>query len=831
MNKNIKNKEGINDFPLVILLFLSVIIWFIVESELFWGCLFAFFRNPLQMIWNAILLILIIKAYVRLIILTIWHFIFSDTQKIGQKLEWYQKKYKHLTPETKKLFFIRSSVIITLSVLIYYARFLPYLWARKYSICFSHIISIKPSTDYLIRRFDQSPWPIYEQISIFMLIVYFLCLFEGRSRIIARLLNIFYEQSNDKQWSKIMPPIEYNSKSEDFHLCLFSYFTDQEGQPVLKETQYEKWYKLKSKSLFTNFIMIAPTGAGKTTTLTYPVLYQSIMWQANNYEKKVSMLVNDPKGDLIDHVKKIVKNAKREKDLLVLNVTGDLTINPIEVSDIWSGQAAWRVASWIISAWKNFQGGGNKDPYWESQSYDLVKHLLVISYYLKGKKTNLYDLTVLFNECSVGCFERSVGKTNALTKKLNNFGLVIMRIYLKQLEPEKRLHVLLQYELPENYFIENAIEEKWENSTEHYNIDPVYKEIQDTINNSPDQDIKNKLIHERNDYKKKNEKLFEKEKKNFTGTYFIENNIKNFEPIDSEGQNINYIQEIVTGTCDWMLNAWSNQAVENMGNVLSTIRPFLQQFATPEIRRILCPEEPNTNFDNLIHKGIIILPQFSVSDVGEKLSSAVNTLIKSRWQHAVLQNHQCKRPKILLMDEAQKLINYGDSTSGGDFEYMEISRSFGGISILLTQSLSALEAKASNPTQYKKIHGVIRSLLVMGTNDDRTIEYMIKVIGKEVKKRISKTVSESANSPRMDLISERYRGENESLSVSYTESEALEDRLTSQSIMETPFCVATALIFDGEKTTPFRCALRPFYWKNHRRKWSYMEKKKFKVGL
>lgn len=389
------------------------------------------------------------------------------------------------------------------------------------------------------------------------------------------------------------------------------------------------------------------------------------------------------------------------------------------------------------------------------------------------KKTSIYDISYLFNLCSEGCFEKtSEGKV------LNEFGMKIIKITL--IISQNKEEVLENYLLPD---------------------DPRYRDLSPEVK---------KQMNKQENQKEHLLRSLEQESHDF------------FQRDDSKK-----VATIVIESCLWLLHSWSNQAKDNMGNILSTIRPFLQQFTTPEIRKILCPEKSSISFDKLINQGSIIVPHFSSTEVGDKLSSAIITLLKSRWQHAVLHNSQSKRPKILLMDEAQKIITFGDGSSGGDFEYMEISRSFGGISILLTQSLSALKAKATNHAQFEKIHGVIRSVFVMGTNDELTINYMVKVAGKEIKKRVTKTVSEMASSPTLDFISERYTGDQDSLSVSYSESENLEDKLSPELITSTPFSLATGLIFNGHETQIMRCAFRPYYWKDKRKKWLYLQKNNF----
>ena len=181
----------------------------------------------------------------------------------------------------------------------------------------------------------------------------------------------------------------------------------------------------------------------------------------------------------------------------------------------------------------------------------------------------------------------------------------------------------------------------------------------------------------------------------------------------------------------------------------------------------------------------------------------------------------------MLLDEAQRVITFGVKKNNGDLEYMEMSRSFGGITELLTQSISALKAKSSQSNQFDKIHGVIRSIFIMGTNDPVAIEFLQKVTGEKVKKRLSKTIQESAMSPKMDQIDEKYHGQSDSLSVSYTESETLEKVIHSSDIQEAQAFTAFALLFDGNSSNLHKISLKPDFWPIKQDKWQVLKRSDF----
>ena len=166
---------------------------------------------------------------------------------------------------------------------------------------------------------------------------------------------------------------------------------------------------------------------------------------------------------------------------------------------------------------------------------------------------------------------------------------------------------------------------------------------------------------------------------------------------------------------------------------------------------------------------------------------------------AVLENGDTKRMKVQIMDEGQRVLSISESGSGGDLEYAELSRHFGGCTLIASQSIAALVIKSARGTAFEKIYGVIRSIGTFGTSDPKTIQYMQQIAGKHTVEKKSRTVSENKSSPRMDALTEEYGSDTSSLSLSYTVSEALEDRIQAKDISEADPFTSIVLLYDGLK--------------------------------
>lgn len=805
----------------------------------------------LQTLWNTILAILASYAFLKIWIIPVWRLIFADTQKLGQKIEWYNESFKHLTPDTKELFMQRWSIVVTVGVSLYLLRFLPFALTQKYFLSYSSPYSYPVNIPHLI-RFEHSLFGIFlKHFSLLTVYFWFLSLLEGRSRIIARLLTKYDAYKDSMAWKAPLPELPWSKSSPKLELCLFSKFLTKSGETATQETSYEEWVIRKEVGLVTNTLGIAPTGGGKTSSLIKPSIEQAILWQNDDPNLKASVAVYDPKGELTEYAVNVAKKSSRGKDLFVLSLKSQNNINPLQVNNIWDGQTSWRISGWIISAWLNFQGKSSPEPYWENQNYLLVRNLLVLLYLDKGNNVGMYDISKMLGPSSTGCFIKQ-----DKTKTLTEFGTWVFKAYLLALEEnsdeEAIFDFLDEYELnpiklslmtPELF---KETEERlgrrkksYESyrKTYHQNTNTDLREILEKGQNAGNQQ---ELQNCRRDYIAKLQELVKKdmiekfkdkkmEPQDFAKTDLIQSAQKLKEKLEvdvNEPVARETAYQIIKDACEWLIKTWSQMPPENRANIVSNMEPFLKMFETPEVRRSLSPANPQINFDQIITEGSIVIPSFPGIEIGDSLADAIVTLIKSRWQYAVLSNPQSQRVKFQIVDEAQRVITFGEGRNAGDFEYLELSRSFGGITLMSTQSISALRAKAPREADWEKIHGVIRSIICFATNDSKTIRFIQDIAGKQIKERVSKTVLEGANAPELDMISEKYKGDS-SLSVSFTTSQTLEDYIQSSDIQGAKAFTGIAILFDGLKSEIMKVAFKPTFWPDRRDKWAFMERLTF----
>lgn len=840
-----------------------ILIWIVFFSFLFiyhysfYPSLLEFFQfNVLETIWNFMLAWMGTKAILRVWFYPLWLLIFPNNKQLGQKLEWYDKTYQHLTPNTIRLAQLRFSIVIIISLILLSIPIFSSTFLNKYLVSYALFFEKGANTQYLLTFFSSWPWFFLEYFSILSLYIFWGLKLEGRSRIIARLYLRRELTKTLNAWKMPMPKIPWDAKDDEISLCISTEFLDDKENESLNQSSYERWIKQTEKGLKANTLVISPTGGGKTISVVKPAIEQFIFWQANNPIKKASGAIYDPKAELTELAVEIAKKAGRENDLLVLSLDAENSINPIKVNNIWEGQNAYRVSSWIINAWQNFQGASSPEPYWRSQLYLLVRHLLVLHYLYDGENTNLYNLSKTIAKSTKGCFDQSI-KLKSVKQEVNEFGRWLLIAYASvNLEQPKTLSEIdsLSYKpLPPNLITREVTElaEKnnkikigrfiQERKQYHLSTNEKIVEINETINSIKNEDVRKDFEPQLEAEKSKLSRIIKKEVEDkfgkgkpndeeYTKSY-IEIEAKKlrkvYENLYQDPDTFEQVRLLVTDASEAMLNGWSNNNSDNRGSIVSNIAPFLTQFETPEMRKVFSPERENVDFDKVVNSGTIFIPNFPGVKIGDGLANAIISLCKSRWQYAVLGQPENKRIKFQLKDEAQRIISLGSKDIEGDFEYMELSRSYGGITVMLSQSISALKARAGRSIDWDKVHGVIRSIYCMSTNDSETIEFMQKIAGKEVKKRISRTVTEHANTPKLESISEKYTGENDSLSIAYTESESLEEVIQSKDIQLAEAYTGIAIIYDGYKNSIKKFSLRPHFWPYRRDKWELIRKSEF----
>lgn len=213
-------------------------------------------------------------------------------------------------------------------------------------------------------------------------------------------------------------------------------------------------------------------------------------------------------------------------------------------------------------------------------------------------------------------------------------------------------------------------------------------------------------------------------------------------------------------------------------------------------------------FEDVIKSGKIVVLNMNVSEYS-LLSKIIATYLKLDFQTEILSSlsNGTDRKTAFICDEYDKYCTKTDS------DFFSLSRESKCINIVSTQSYSSLKSALKDEASVKVITQNLINKIWFRTDDIFTIEEAQKQLGKEEKKKFSKTVSESAKETNFSYITNTLNSCNSNISESYNsyfQSEYIYDTNFFTRKLET----FTALTFlsDGNKIfEPRKFQMLPYF--------------------
>ena len=193
------------------------------------------------------------------------------------------------------------------------------------------------------------------------------------------------------------------------------------------------------------------------------------------------------------------------------------------------------------------------------------------------------------------------------------------------------------------------------------------------------------------------------------------------------------------------------------------------------------------------------------------LAKIIATYLKLDFQTEILSSLSSNHIKktAFICDEYDKYCTKTD----GDF--FSLSRESKCINIVSTQSYSSLKNTIKDETSVKVITQNLINKIWFRTDDIFTIEEAQKQLGKEEKRKISKTVSESAKETNFSYITNTLNSINSNISESYN-SYYQNDYIYDTNFFTRNLETFTALTFlsDGNKIfEPKKLEMLPYFKK------------------
>ena len=226
--------------------------------------------------------------------------------------------------------------------------------------------------------------------------------------------------------------------------------------------------------------------------------------------------------------------------------------------------------------------------------------------------------------------------------------------------------------------------------------------------------------------------------------------------------------------------------------------PFVSDY---RISKVFSPSKNNitfSGFKDIIKSGKIVVLSMNISEFSV-LSKIIATYMKLDFQSEVMSNLNSNnsRSVAFICDEYQEYITSSDAN------FFSESREAKCINIVSTQSYSSLLNTIKDESALKVILQNLVNKLWFRTDDIFTIENAQKQIGKEDKKKISKTISENAQESNYNYLIQKFKSKNSNISESintYFQYDYVYDSNFFTQQLETFSCLA--FLSNGITTIP-----------------------------
>lgn len=245
-----------------------------------------------------------------------------------------------------------------------------------------------------------------------------------------------------------------------------------------------------------------------------------------------------------------------------------------------------------------------------------------------------------------------------------------------------------------------------------------------------------------------------------------------------------------------------------------------------DINKMFCPRKDEINFrgfDDVIRDGKIVVLNMNIAEY-KNLSKVIAAYLKLDFQTDVLRQLSCtanNRSTVFISDEYQEYVTSSDA------DFFSQSREAKCINIVSTQSYTSLLNALNNQNSAKVIIQNLVNKLWFRTDDIFTIEEIQKQIGKEEKRHVSHSFSESSRESKYNLFSNEFFTINSNLSESvssYMQSDFVYDYNFFTQRLPTFHCIS--FLSDGDKIIkPQPIVMVPYF--NKRKDFGYVQKKDF----
>lgn len=130
---------------------------------------------------------------------------------------------------------------------------------------------------------------------------------------------------------------------------------------------------ISEKSLYQNILITGGIGTGKTASAMYPFTKQLIKYENDNSSKKLGFLILDVKGNYYSKIKEFAKEYDRLNDVIVIELNGKYTYNPLNKPNLKASILANRIKTILLLFSPN-----NSESYWLDKSEQVIENFITL---------------------------------------------------------------------------------------------------------------------------------------------------------------------------------------------------------------------------------------------------------------------------------------------------------------------------------------------------------------------------------------------------------------------------------------------------------------------
>lgn len=164
---------------------------------------------------------------------------------------------------------------------------------------------------------------------------------------------------------------------------------------------------IPEKGLFQNILITGTIGTGKTSSAMYPFTKQLINYASNNPKEKLGMLILDVKGNYINDVINFAKEARRENDLIIIDLSSNIKYNPLDKPHLSPIILANRLKT-ILTLFS----GNSSESYWLDKAEQILSESIKFCRLYNNEYVTFTELHKLINSTSYYSEKLSIIKEN-----------------------------------------------------------------------------------------------------------------------------------------------------------------------------------------------------------------------------------------------------------------------------------------------------------------------------------------------------------------------------------------------------------------------------------